>query len=243
MFHTKICMKVIEESVRLIRTEVCINATDRHIHFCHFPSVGIGLLTVNRNASTVSAMSLKEFHALYEHTPRATTRVIYTAVIERFQNCNDSLNDTGRRIELAAFNTFISSELCNTVFVSSAQKIFAFFRIRHIHVCEQVNNITQNSLIQIRTCVILRKYIFQRFVFCFDCSHCIVNDSSNLRSMSRRCDSCPSCFFRNEENIFAQVFITIFFKTLFKRLYLQHSYYLNQIFAIPRIKGDTVLKI
>ena len=85
--HNKICfqcfMQVIEECICLICTEVCINATNSHIHFSHFPSISIGLLTVNSDFSTLTAVCLNELRTLYEHTARTTARVIYTTIFKR----------------------------------------------------------------------------------------------------------------------------------------------------------------
>ena len=209
---TKISMKVIKKCVSLIRAEVCINATNRHIHLCHLPGICIGFLTINGNALTIAAVCLDELHALNKHTAGATARVIHTAVVERLQDCNDGLNDAGRCIELAALHTFVSSKLCDAILVSSSQKIFAFLCIRHIHIGEQIDDIAQNSLVQIRTCVILRKHIFQRFVFCFNLSHGFIKDCADFRSVSRSCNGRPSCFLWDEENILAQILVTIFFK-------------------------------
>ena len=43
--HNEICfqrgVEVIKESVCLIRSEVGVDTTDRHIHLCHLPSVGV----------------------------------------------------------------------------------------------------------------------------------------------------------------------------------------------------------
>ena len=94
--RTKIGMKVIKECVSLIRAEVCINATNRHIHLCHLPSIRIGFLTINRNTLTIAAVCLNELHALHKHTAGAAARVVHTAVVERLQDCNDCLNDAGR---------------------------------------------------------------------------------------------------------------------------------------------------
>ena len=140
--RTKIGMKVIKERISLIRTEVCINATNRHIHLRHFPGIRIGFLTINGNALTIAAVCLDELHALHKHTAGAAARVINTAIIERLQDGNDCLNNTGRCVELAALHTFVSSELCDTILVSSAQKILTFLGIRHIHIGEQINDIT-----------------------------------------------------------------------------------------------------
>ena len=47
---------------------------------------------------------------------------------------------------------------------------------------------------------------------CNICSHCFIENCADFRSVSRSCNGRPSCFLRNEENILAQILITIFFK-------------------------------
>ena len=126
---TKVGMEVIKERVSLIRAEVCVNATNCHIHLCHLPGIRIGFLTINGNALTIAAVCLDKLYALHKHTAGAAARVIHPAVIERLQDCNDCLNDAGRCIELAALHTFVGSKLCDAILVGSAQKVFAFLCI------------------------------------------------------------------------------------------------------------------
>ena len=84
--HNKICfqslMQIIEKCICLIRAEIGVNTSNSHIHFCHFPSVSVGLLTVNSDFATLTAVSLNELCTLYEHAARTAARVIYTAVFE-----------------------------------------------------------------------------------------------------------------------------------------------------------------
>ena len=61
------------------------NTTNSHIHFCHFPSVRIGFLPIDRNAVTVTAMSLQELDRLNEHTTRTTAKVYVRTVFDTMQ--------------------------------------------------------------------------------------------------------------------------------------------------------------
>ena len=81
-------MQVVEERVSVILSEIRINTTDSHIHLSHFPSVGIGLLSVNRDIAPVSAVSLNEFRTLHKHTARTAARIVNTAVLKRTQYLN-----------------------------------------------------------------------------------------------------------------------------------------------------------
>ena len=131
-------------------------------------------------------MSLNELCTLYKHTAGTTAAIVHAAVIKRTQDRNESLNHAGWRIKLTATNAFFLSKLRDTVFIGAAQKIFAFFRVTHVDiVCEDINHITQNSLIKVRTGIILRKDILQSLILGFNSSHSRIDNRSNFRSMSR----------------------------------------------------------
>ena len=230
--HNKICferrVEVIKESVCLIRPEVGVDTTDRHIHLCHLPSIGVALLTINRDFTTIAAVRLYKLCTLNEHTAGATARVIDTAVGKRFQNSDNGFNNAGWGIEFAALYTFIRCKLSNTVFISSAEEIFTVLVIAHIHIGEQVNHIAQNTFVQIWACIVFGQHIFQTFVFCFNSPHCIVDKCANFRGVSSRSNLAPPCILRYEENVIFGVGITVIFEavalsdklliTLFKRI-------------------------
>ena len=128
-------MQIVEERVLMVRSEVRVDAAYRHIHLCHLPSIGVGLLPIHGDISALAAVRLQEFCRLHEHTARSAARVVHAAVIERFENSDDGFDDTRRRVELAALRAFIRRELRDAVFVSAPQKVFAFRRYRPYECC------------------------------------------------------------------------------------------------------------
>ena len=77
------------KSALSIRSEIGVDSTDRHIHLCHLPSIGVALLTVNRNIATIAAVRLDKYCALYKHTAASAAGIIYTAVFKRIENGNN----------------------------------------------------------------------------------------------------------------------------------------------------------
>lgn len=92
-------MQVVEESISVIRSEVSINTTDSHIHFSHFPSISIGLLSVNRNIVSVTAMCLNEFCTLYEHTARTTAWIYVPADFDTIEKAFSRAKTTEKGIK------------------------------------------------------------------------------------------------------------------------------------------------
>ena len=160
----KIClqcwMQIICKGIRIVWTKISVNSTNCHIHLRHFPSIWICFLSVYWNISSFSAVCLNKFFTLNKHTTRPTTTVIHTAIIKWAQNRNQCLNNARWRVELTTANTFLLCKLSNTILICATQKIFTRFCITHINIVgKNINYITQNSFVQIWTCVILRQYI------------------------------------------------------------------------------------
>ena len=136
-------MQISCKSICIIRTKICINSTNCHIHFCHFPGIWICFLTINRNGTSFMTMCFNKFFTLDKHATRTTTAIIHSAVVKWSQNRHQRFYYTGRCIELSATNAFFFSELSNTIFICTPKKIFARLRITHINIiCKNINYIT-----------------------------------------------------------------------------------------------------
>ena len=66
------CVQVVEKRICVVFAEVRVDAADGHVHFCHFPGVGVGLLSVNAYIVAVAAMVLDKLDALHEHAAGAS---------------------------------------------------------------------------------------------------------------------------------------------------------------------------
>ena len=207
-------MQVIKECICLIGTKVCVNTTDSHIHFSHLPSIGVAFLTVNGHTEPIASVFSYELDRLNKHTARTAAGIVHTAVGKRLQNCHNRFNNAGGGIKLAALYALICRKLSDTVFVSSAEQVFAFLGISHIHIGKQVNDVAQYTLVQIRTCVIFRQYIFKALVLRFNRSHSVVNDSTDFGGMSRRSDFAPTGTFGDEKDVVRCISVSVVLKAV-----------------------------
>ena len=161
------------------------------------------------------AVRFNKFFTLDEHPATSTAGIIHTTISKRLQNRHESLNNTGRRIELAATNTFFFCKLCDAIFISAAQQIFTGFRIRHINVIgENIHYIAQYFFVQIGRCIIFRQHIFQFAIFTFNSPHCIIDHFTNFWRMGSGRNGFPPGFFRNKENIIFRICIRVILKAI-----------------------------
>ena len=208
-------MQVVCKCIRLIRAEVRVNPANSHIHFRHFPGIGIGFLSINRDRSTPAGMRLNKLCALHEHTAGATAAIINAAVVKRAQNSNQRFDYAGRRVEFAATNTFFFRKLSDAVFIGAPQKIFTLFCVAHIDIVgKNIDHIAQHPLIEVRTGVVLRKYIFQCFILRLNRSHGRINDSADLRGMGGGGNGTPSCFLRDKEYALHSISVAVILETI-----------------------------
>jgi hypothetical protein len=68
---------------------------------------------------------LNEFFTLHEHTAAAAAGVEYATFVW-LQHFDQQLDDTSRRIELAAFLAFRKGKLAEEVFINTAEYIVRF---------------------------------------------------------------------------------------------------------------------
>ena len=168
---------VIKERVCLIRSEISINTADSHIHFSHFPSVGVRFLPIYRNMVAVAAVRLQKFYRLHKHTARTAARIINAAIIKRFQYLNNGFHNAGRGIKFSALSPLIRRKLGNAIFIGMPQQILVFVCFRHIYIVgKQVYYIAQNPFIQSLISIIFRQNVFQRFIFRLNSAHSVIND-------------------------------------------------------------------
>ena len=64
-----------KEGIRLILTQIRINAANREVHLCHLPCVGVGLLPKHRHSTALSSVRLNELGTLHKHPTGAAAWV------------------------------------------------------------------------------------------------------------------------------------------------------------------------
>lgn len=205
-------VQVVEERVFVVFAEVRIDAADGHVHLCHFPSVGVGLLAVNAYVVAVAAVVLNEFDALHEHAAGAAARVIDAFAFARFEDAHDGFHDTCGGVEFAALHAFVACELRDAVFVGATEQILARFGVAHVHVAEHIDHIAEYTLVEVGGRVVLGKHAFERLVVLLDFDHRLVENLADFRSMGGFRNFGPAGVLRNKEDVFAHVFVEVFFE-------------------------------
>ena len=109
--------------------------------------------------------------------------IVHTTIIG-LQHFDQRPHYTGGSIELSGKFAFLLCKFRKAVFVGSAEDITAAACIYHFNIGEQVNYIAQTALIEFGTRKVLGEDVLQSLVFLLDCSHGIVDDSTNFGSVS-----------------------------------------------------------
>ena len=201
-----------EERVFVVFAEVCVDATDGHVHFRHFPGVGVGLLSVNAYVVAVAAVVLNELDALHEHAAGTAARVIDAFAFARFEDAHDGFHDACRGIEFAALDAFVACELRDAVFVGATEQILACFGVAHVHVAEHIDHIAEYTFVEVGGRVVLGKHAFERLVVLLDFDHRLVENLAYFGSVSGFRNFGPASVLRNKEDVFTHVFVKVFFE-------------------------------
>lgn len=205
-------VQVMEERVFVVFAEVCVDAADGHVHFRHFPGVGVGLLPVNAYVVAVATMVLNKLDALHEHAAGTAAGVIDAFAFARLEDAHDGFHDTCGGVEFAALDAFVASELCDAVFVGATEQILARLGVAHVHVAEHIDHVAEHAFVEVGGRIILGKHAFERLVVLLDFDHCLVENLADFRSVGGFRDFGPAGILRNKEDVFAHVFVKVFFE-------------------------------
>lgn len=205
-------VQVVEKRICVVFAEVRIDAADGHVHFCHFPGVGVGLLSVNAYIVAVAAVILYELDALHEHAAGAAARVIDAFAFARLEDAHDGFHDACGGVEFAALDAFVACELRDAVFVGAAEQILACLGVAHVHVAEHIDHVAEYTLVEVGGRVVLGKYAFECLVVLLDFDHRLVENLADFGGMGGFRDFGPAGVLRNKEDVFAHVFVKVFFK-------------------------------
>ena len=119
-------------------------------------------------------MCLDEFHALYEHSSRATTRVIYLSTI-RLNHLGNKVDDGLRRVVFTLTLAFGNGKLAEEVFIYTTDEIvlWVFQRINLIDFIKQCRKL---GTVERQPCIVITwqgsfqrrvalLYLSQRFIY------------------------------------------------------------------------------
>lgn len=206
-------VQVVEECVFVVLAEVCVDAADGHVHFRHFPGVGVGLLSVHAYVVAVAAVVLDKLDALHEHATGTAAGVIDAFAFARLEDAHDGFHNACRGVEFAALDAFVACELRDAIFVGTAKQILACLGVAHVHVTEHIYHVAEHALVEIGGRVVLGKHAFESLVVLLDFDHRLVENLADFGSMGGFRNFGPAGILRNKEDVFAHVFVKVFFET------------------------------
>ena len=206
-----VSVQIVGESVGMSRAQVDVDTTDRHIHLTQPPGRRIGFLAKDGNIADSAAVSLDKRLALDEHAAAAATRIIDTVSLVGLDHFDQQADHAARRIELAAAFALGAGEPAEEIFIDAAQDIFGpAFGIADVDGRNQVHQLAQTGLVQVRPGIVLRQYADQRFVFFLDGDHGIVDDFADRCLSGLRLDVGPARLFGQPEYPQRLVFVAVF---------------------------------
>lgn len=208
-------MQIVCEGVRLVGTEVRVDAADGHVHLRHFPGVGVCLLPVNGDGPAFVAVGLDKLGALHEHAARTAGGVVHAAVLVGLEDFDQGAHDARWRVEFAALLPFDRCELRNAIFVGAAKQVLALFHVAHVDVVrEDVHHVAQNLLVQIGVRVVLGEHILECLVFGFDELHRVVYHHTDFGLVGVCRDVFPAGLRRHKEHVLFHVGVTVVFESV-----------------------------
>ncbi len=205
-------VQVVEERVFVMFAEVRVNAADGHIHFRHFPGVGVGLLAVNAYVVAVAAVVLDKLDALHEHAAGTAARVIDAFAFARFEDAHYGFHDACGGVEFTALDAFVACELRDAVFIGATEQILACLGVAHIHVAEHIHHVAEHAFVEVGGSVVLGEHAFERLVVLLDFDHRLVENLADFGGVGGFRDFGPAGVLRNKEDVFAHVFVKVFFE-------------------------------
>jgi hypothetical protein len=153
---------------------------------------------------------LHEAVRLYEHSARATGRVV-DAAAERLQHVDQKLDDAARREELTTELAFGVGELTQHVLEDATENIqTVVFFCRQILVGEQIDEAAEGRRRQLTAGVILGQNALERRVLFLDGFHGVVNATADVGLLCRVAQVTPPVAFGDPEDPVTRVFVTVF---------------------------------
>ena len=205
-------VQVLEECVFVMFAEVRIDAADGHIHLRHFPSVGVGFLSVNADVVTVAAVVLDKLDALHEHAAGTTAGVVNAFAFARLEDAHDGLDDACGGVEFTALHAFVACELCDAVFIGAAKQILACLGVAHVHVAEHIHHIAEHALVKFRGGVVLGEDSLEVLVVLFDIDHRLVQHLADFGGVGGLGNFRPAGARWHKEDVFLHVFVWFVFE-------------------------------
>ena len=206
-------MLVVEERVRVV-AQVGLDAADGEVHRGKLPGGGVRLLAEHGDVvADASAVLLDELRALDEHAARAAAWVIHAAV-EGLQDLDERPDDAARGVELAGQLALLLGELAEAVHVGLAQDVDVVLSVGELHVGEEVHDVAEPALVELRPCEVLREDVLEGVVLALDRAHCLVDHDADLGGVGVFSDGVPAGLCGHVEHTLLLVEVAVFLEAV-----------------------------
>src|SRR5690606_25808388 len=123
---------------------------------------------------------LDELLTLDEHTARSAAGIV-DAPLEGLDHLDQQPNDSPRGVELTSVSPLRRGEFVEEVLVHPAEEFLILTVLIAHFEGEQIDQLAQSRLVQLRSGIILRQDSLEGLVLPLDGNHGVVDDLSNLR--------------------------------------------------------------
>ena len=206
---------IVAEAVAVLN--LALDAPDCQVHPSHAPCRVVRLLPVDGDVATGPAavavaggVCADELHRLDEHARRAAAGVVHAALVG-LQHFHQEPHDRARGVELAPLTALCQCELLQEVLVDVAQHVRgACLFPAHFDVANEVDDLTQASLIQCRSGVVLGKHVVEHRVVPLDGGHGVVHQSADGGLAGLTLQILPPGLRRHPEDVLGTILVGMF---------------------------------
>ena len=207
-------MAIVVEAVAV--SDLALDAADGEVHLGEPPRRVVELLAVDGDvAARPAAVSVArgvradELDRLHEHAGGAAAGIVDPAPV-RLQHLDQELDDTARRVELAALLALGAGELRQEVLVDAADHVLrAGVLVAHLEVADHVDELAEPLLVEGGTGVVLGQHVLEHRVVAFDRRHRVVDELADDRLPRLGLEMAPARLARHPEDAHRPVLIRV----------------------------------
>ena len=240
----KVRVEIAQEGVGGLQAQVGFNATDCEVHVSEAPGRRVRLLTEDRDAGLLPAVSFDKALGLHEHARRAAARVVHAPLV-RFEHLHQQSYDAAGCKELAAALALGLGELAQEVLVHATEHIARPGALTlEPDAGDQVDQPLHLLGRDAPAGIIAWELPFQVRVVALDCKDGVVDEGSDVRARRLILQAGPTCFGWHPEDSLGGVLVAALQQQIELRATDSLSFQFASEFVAARLKrvGDVLQK-
>jgi hypothetical protein len=200
-------MEVPVEAVLRPVAQVGVDAAQRQVHLGQPPRRRHELLPVDGQVVAPAPVGGDELRRLHEHPSRSAARVEHPPVI-RLDDLDQEPDDRPGRVELAGVASLGGREPAEEVLVHPAEHVVgAVVDVREADVADEVDQSTQQALVDLGPGVALGQHPLEARVLLLDGFHRLVEKDPDRRLLRHGLELWPAGGRRHPEDVLRPVFV------------------------------------